>query len=386
MRLDEELDPAARATGRWQNDPDKWFGKCSPERCGFSFSGGERDHLFISDAAREFTDVAGVSGLDSPSDGRGFAMLDFDRDGWLDIAVVNANSPWLQLYRNRLGDETGNEKANAAASRFVAVQLRGGNRGADSSSTWSNRDGVGARIEVQDGERTIYRQQLFGEGFAAQNSATKLIGLGPGAERPRVAVRWPSGSVQTAECPADSLVTFYEDATESPAGEGWEIRPYRVPGRASAKSALGSLAEEPGAAALAQRLTGAAGQSNGAPPTLRVYMAMATWCEACQRHQPHLTRLGEIYGPETLAVYGVPIDPADTTEMLSEYAQTKQAPFSILTQLEASGREEIRALYGQLVRSQALPACVMLNARGEVVWAAAGVPTLSDVRRLLAAQ
>ena len=67
---------------------------------GVSHSGHERNRLFLNRAGEQFVDVSGVSGLDDAADGRSFALLDFDRDGWLDIAVVNANAPLLRLYRN----------------------------------------------------------------------------------------------------------------------------------------------------------------------------------------------------------------------------------------------------------------------------------------------
>ena len=60
---------------------------------GVSFSGNERDHLYINVDGERFHDLAGVSGLDDPGDGRSFAVLDYDRDGWPDMAVVSANAP-----------------------------------------------------------------------------------------------------------------------------------------------------------------------------------------------------------------------------------------------------------------------------------------------------
>ena len=69
---------------------------------GVSFSGHERNHLFLNRAGRDFVDASGVSALDDPADARAFAWLDFDRDGWLDLAVVNANRPLLQIFHNEL--------------------------------------------------------------------------------------------------------------------------------------------------------------------------------------------------------------------------------------------------------------------------------------------
>ena len=63
-----------------------------------SFSGGERNRFFLNGAGRTYTDLSGVSGLDSIADSRGFALIDYDRDGWMDLVVVNSNEPQLQLF------------------------------------------------------------------------------------------------------------------------------------------------------------------------------------------------------------------------------------------------------------------------------------------------
>ena len=106
---------------------------------GASFSGAERNHLFLNRGDGSFTELSGVSGVDHPGDGRAFAVLDFDRDGWLDFAVVNANTPRFQLFRNRIGDLPG-----GGPSSMVALRLVGGNATAESDPEWSNRDGYGA--------------------------------------------------------------------------------------------------------------------------------------------------------------------------------------------------------------------------------------------------
>ena len=70
-----------------------------------SLSGHERNKLYLNAASgSDFEDVSGVSGLDDEADGRAFAVLDYDRDGWNDIVLVNAMNPLTRLFRNELGD------------------------------------------------------------------------------------------------------------------------------------------------------------------------------------------------------------------------------------------------------------------------------------------
>ena len=70
---------------------------------GISWSGNERNFFFVGGLpGNQFADLSAVSGLDDPADGRGFSLLDFDRDGWPDIILAAANMvrPQFFYYRN----------------------------------------------------------------------------------------------------------------------------------------------------------------------------------------------------------------------------------------------------------------------------------------------
>ncbi|MBN4059019.1 CRTAC1 family protein [Endomicrobium sp. AH-315-J14] len=182
---------------------------------GASFSGHERHRFFLNRGGKSFADLSAIAGLDHEGDGRSFAILDFDRDGFPDVATVHANAPLLTLHRNRLGERG----LVGTPSSFVAVRLVGGNRSAKPSEEWSNRDGYGARVTVHLGDRRLLRELRAGEGLAAQNSATLLIGVGRSDSVDRVVVRWPSGkSSEVGGIPAGSLLTAYENPMDSPSG------------------------------------------------------------------------------------------------------------------------------------------------------------------------
>ena len=133
--------------------------------------------------------MSGISGLDSAADGRAFALLDFDRDGYQDVALVNANAPTLELFRNRAGEVT-------QGNHMVALRFVGANDRAAPSQTRSNRDGFGVRVEADLGGMTLFREHRAGDGFAAQNSGTLVLGIGPSARVPKLTLHWPSGTVQ----------------------------------------------------------------------------------------------------------------------------------------------------------------------------------------------
>ena len=78
---------------------------------------------------------------------------------------------------------------------MIAVRFVGGNHRARPGTGTSNRDGYGARVEVVVDGTTLLREHRCGEGLAAQNSATMLVGIGAHPAAESVTVRWPSGVV-----------------------------------------------------------------------------------------------------------------------------------------------------------------------------------------------
>ena len=137
-----------------------------------SLSGKEANRFFLNRGGEQFADLSGLSGLDHLGDGRALALIDYDHDGWQDLAVVSANAPKLTLFHNEIGDLVRDRKP------AVALRLVGGNRGAEPSAEWSNRDAIGARILALVGGRKLVRHLQAGEGFSAQNSNTLLVALG----------------------------------------------------------------------------------------------------------------------------------------------------------------------------------------------------------------
>jgi FG-GAP-like repeat/ASPIC and UnbV len=114
--------------------------------------------------------------------------LDYDRDGRVDLFVVNGDAPAFrqstpsyafgddgpsQLFRNE----------TATGHHWLGIELRG---------TSSNRDGIGARIEVTAGGRRQIREHGGGMHRYSQNHGIHF-GLGPHTTAD-VLVVWPNGS------------------------------------------------------------------------------------------------------------------------------------------------------------------------------------------------
>lgn len=149
---------------------------------GLSFSGNERNCVFLNPgrAGGAFANASAVSGLDFPDDGRGVAFLDLEGDGDLDAAFANRTAPRLRLMQNRL----------PAGDRFVALLLEGDGAG-------TNRDAVGARVELATTDGVLRRSVRAGEGFLSQSSRWLHFGLGDAEPAGTATVHWPGGGRET---------------------------------------------------------------------------------------------------------------------------------------------------------------------------------------------
>ncbi len=156
---------------------------------GQSFSGHERNCVFMNQANPDarptlrFTNASAVTGLDFDDDGRALGVVDWDLDGDLDLWLANRTGPRLRMMRN----ETRNGSSDSD-HRFIAFYLQG---------TKSNRDAIGARVELHREGRPIQIQTLnAGDAYLSQSSKWLHFGLGSDPDRiTKVIVRWPSGLV-----------------------------------------------------------------------------------------------------------------------------------------------------------------------------------------------
>ena len=160
-------------------------------RQGKSFSGRERNCVFLNARGPRFANLSAVSGLDFADDGRALAVTDWDQDGDLDLWLSNRTGPRLRLMRNDVA------RADAASSGFVSIRLEG---------RQSNRDAVGARVELHlkdDSVRPMIQTLRAGDAFLSQSSKWLHFGLRD-SKPDHISVRWPAGQTERFPLASDS--------------------------------------------------------------------------------------------------------------------------------------------------------------------------------------
>ncbi len=157
--------------------------------------------LYHNNGNGTFTDVSATSGsgISMVSAARGLAVGDLWNDGRISVVINNVyGTPSLLV------------NSVHSSNHWVAFKTVG---------TRSNRDGIGAKITVKLGTRTLVDEVRSGSSYISQSDLRVHFGLGAAAKLDSVQVRWPSGMVERFDnVTVDSIHTLTE-------GSGTAIMP-----------------------------------------------------------------------------------------------------------------------------------------------------------------
>jgi hypothetical protein len=203
--LDDPINTWSSAWGDYDNDGDM--------DCFIGSSTGSEQHKLMRNDNGVFVDVSVASGVQACQNFyHESVFVDFDNDGFLDIYVngdilyndgdgtftVEAQAStglsgfggalgdlnddgFIDLFRNGIYENDGN------SNNYLKVCLEGTN---------SNKNGIGATIELTTAAGTQIREVRSGEGFKYMNSLTAHFGIGTETEEDIISliIRWPSGT------------------------------------------------------------------------------------------------------------------------------------------------------------------------------------------------
>ena len=141
----------------------------------------------------QFQDVSREAGpvLSERTVARGACFADYMNDGKVDAYVVNLGAEGKLLHN-----------ISSGTGHWIEVKLVG---------TKSNRDGIGARVEVMAGGRRWTAERVASSGYLSQNDGRLHFGLGAAAGIDKLIVHWPSGCEQTLnDVSVDRVLTVEE--------------------------------------------------------------------------------------------------------------------------------------------------------------------------------
>ena len=144
----------------------------------------------------KFEDVSRQAGsvLSTRTVARGACFADYDNDGKVDAFLVNLGAKGTLVHN--VSTNTGH---------WLAIRLRG---------TKSNRDGIGAKVEVFASDKHWMQERVADSGYLSQNEERLHFGLGPAPSVDKILVHWPSGREQTLEKQAvDRVLVITESAS-----------------------------------------------------------------------------------------------------------------------------------------------------------------------------
>jgi enediyne biosynthesis protein E4 len=130
------------------------------------------NNLLMQGPDGTFTEAGGTSGIGTTHRSRGAGLADLNGDGLLDIVVVNRRAG-LEIWQNTT-QNTGN---------WLGVALH---------QDQSNRNAVGAWVELRHGDQTWAQEVTVGGGHVSGHAGPLHFGLGT-ADKVEARVIWPGG-------------------------------------------------------------------------------------------------------------------------------------------------------------------------------------------------
>jgi len=160
----------------------------------------QHDTMFRNVDGKTLVDVSAEMGPDFGHVGyqRGSAFVDLNNDGFMDLVVTSLNEKPRILMNNAV-----------TKNHWLMLDLEG---------TKSNRDGIGAVIEVETASgRKLHNHVTTSVGFMSSSDQRVHFGLGAESKINHVEIRWPSGILQRIEKPGVDQILKVKEAEQKAA-------------------------------------------------------------------------------------------------------------------------------------------------------------------------
>jgi thiol-disulfide isomerase/thioredoxin len=313
---------------------------------GFSFSGYERDPLYLNLSGKKFTDISGVSGIDSITDGRAGVFADFDNDGDLDVFSTTIQNQAHLLFRNNVGQD----------SNYLRIVMEGGEK--------IGRDAFGSVVRVKTSAGILTKIKSGGSGFISQHDPRLLFGLGKDSKAEWIEVTWANGKVERfeAEALAGSTLLLREGAGKA---RMISVAKANLPNPLTkaemfARNLKISIGKPlPNFAVKTMNGLSSSLQKQLKPGRNTLINIWATWCIPCAKEMPELEKMRVPLAARNIDIIGINVD-TETSADIRKYIAEKRVKYPILL----GGVPVIEQLYA--TDELSVPLSILVDEKGIV--------------------
>jgi enediyne biosynthesis protein E4 len=151
----------------------------------------QKNFLYHNNGNGSFTKIENDTVVTSRGQSEGSAWADYDKDGDLDLFVVNFDGQNNFLFNN-----------NGNSNRWINIKCKG---------VISNASGIGTKVQIKTSSGWQYRELSSQTGYQSQNSLNVEFGLGSTSTIDTLRIIWSSGSVDIhTNISADNFYTVTE--------------------------------------------------------------------------------------------------------------------------------------------------------------------------------
>jgi thiol-disulfide isomerase/thioredoxin len=314
---------------------------------GFSFSGYERDPLYLNTGTKKFIDISGVSGIDSITDGRAGVFADFDNDGDTDVFSTTIQNQGHLLFRNNVGQD----------GNFLRIALEGDEK--------TGRDAFGTIVRVKTSAGTLTKIKSGGSGFISQHDPRLLFGLGRDARAESIEVTWSNGEVEKFAGDLNANATlFLKKGSGKP--QTLLVAKAKLPDPLTKSQifarGLKIQIGKPLPDFILKTINGATSslRKQFKPGRSTLINIWATWCIPCAKEMPELEKMRPRLAVRNIDIIGINVDTEPNVNVKGYIAQ-KKVNYPILL----GGVPAIEQIYA--TDELSVPLSILVDDKG-IVW------------------